>query len=141
TQIPWGAQPSSPANGVRAEAYASPKAKTASGITPNNPTGQITIKLITPYGAFDNVLAFPSFAPVPEGTPFKNEPTNPPPGVGPYKITNIVPNVSYQVVRNPYWAKEAIPGIPSGSVNTITGKISSNTTANALSVLCTSADV
>ena len=85
------------------------------------------------------MLAFPSFAPVPTGTPFKNMPTNPPPGVGPYKITNIVPNVSYQVVKNRYW--KAIPGIPSGSVNTITAKISSNTTANALAVLNNSADV
>jgi peptide/nickel transport system substrate-binding protein len=140
-KIPWGGSAFITANVVGAEAYASGKAKTISGITTNNSTGQITIKLITPYGAFDNVLAFPSFAPVPEGTPFKNEPTNPPPGVGPYKITNIVPNVSYQVVRNPFWAKEAIPGIPSGSVDRVIAKISSNTTANALAVLGNSADV
>ncbi|TMK97085.1 MAG: hypothetical protein E6G34_13255 [Actinobacteria bacterium] len=140
-KIPWGGSSFITANIVGAEAYASGKAKTISGITANDATGQITIKLIAPYGAFDNVLAFPSFAPVPKGTPFKNEPTNPPPGVGPYKITRIVPNVSYQVVRNPYWAKEAIPGIPSGSVDRVIAKISSNTTANALSVLGNSADV
>jgi len=140
-KIPWGGSAFITANVVGAEAYASGKAKKISGITTNNSTGQITIHLIAPYGAFDNVLAFPSFAPVPEGTPFKNLPTNPPPGVGPYKITNIVPNVSYQVVRNPYWAKEAIPGIPSGSVDRVIARISSNTTANALSVLGNSADV
>src|SRR5438876_1129626 len=140
-KIPWGGSSFITANVVGSEAYAKGSAKTISGITADDSTGQITIKLLAPYGAFDNVLAFPSFAPVPEGTPFKNEPTNPPPGVGPYKITNIVPNVSYQVVRNPYWAKEAIPGIPSGSLNTINAKISSNTTANALAVLGNSADV
>jgi len=140
-KIPWGGSAFITANVVGAEAYASGKAKKISGITTNNSTGQITIHLIAPYGAFDNVLAFPSFAPVPEGTPFKNLPTNPPPGVGPYKITNIVPNVSYQVVRNPYWAKEAIPGIPSGSVDRVIARISSHTTANALSVLGNSADV
>jgi peptide/nickel transport system substrate-binding protein len=140
-KIPWGGSSFITDNVVGSEAFASGSAKSISGITADDATGQITIKLKAPYGAFDNVLAFPSFAPVPKGTPFKNEPTNPPPGVGPYKITNIVPNVSYQVVRNPYWAKEAIPGIPSGSLNTINAKISSNTTANALAVLGNSADV
>jgi peptide/nickel transport system substrate-binding protein len=137
-KIPWGGSSFITANVVGANAYATGKAKTISGITANDSTGQITIKLISAYGAFSNVLAFPSFAPVPAGTPFKNEPTNPPPGVGPYKITNVVANTSYSVVRNPFWTP--IPGIPSGSVNQINAKISSNTTANALSVLNNSAD-
>ncbi|HUE28444.1 MAG TPA: ABC transporter substrate-binding protein [Solirubrobacteraceae bacterium] len=138
-KIPWGGASFITANVVGANAYATGKAKTISGITTDDSTGQITIKLVNPYGAFSNVLAFPSFAPVPTGTPFKNEPANPPPGVGPYKFANIVPNVSYSVVRNPDWTP--IPGIPSGSVNQINVKISSNTTANALSVLNNSADI
>ncbi len=138
-KIPWGGSSFITGNVVGSMAYASGKATTISGITTNDSTGQITIKLLSPYGAFSNVLAFPSFSPVPAGTPFKNEPTNPPPGVGPYKIVNIVPNVSYSVVRNPDWTP--IPGIPSGSVNQINAKISSNTTSNALSVLNNSADV
>jgi peptide/nickel transport system substrate-binding protein len=138
-KIPWGGSSFITNNVVGSEAFAKGSAKTISGITADDATGKITIKLLAPYGAFDNVLAFPSFAPVPKGTPFKNMPTNPPPGVGPYKITNIVPNVSFQVVRNRYW--KAIPGIPSGSVNTINARVSSNTTANALAVLNNSADV
>ena len=138
-KIPWGGSSFITANVVGANAYATGKAKTISGITTNDSTGQITIHLISPYGAFSNVLAFPSFAPVPKGTPFKNEPANPPPGVGPYKFANIVPNVSYSVVRNPDWTP--IPGIPSGNVNQINVKISSNTTSNALSVLNNSADI
>jgi peptide/nickel transport system substrate-binding protein len=138
-KIPWGGSSFITANVVGATAYAGGKAKTISGITTNDSSGLITIKLISPYGAFSNVLAFPSFAPVPAGTPFKNMPASPPPGVGPYKITNIVPNVSYSVVKNSNWTP--IPGIPSGSVNQINAKISSNTTANALSVLNSSADV
>jgi len=138
-KIPWGGSSFITNNVVGSEAYAKGTASAISGITADDATGKITIRLSAPYGAFDNVLAFPSFAPVPAGTPFKNMPASPPPGVGPYKITNIVPNVSFQVVRNPYW--KAIPGIPSGSVNTITAKISSNTTANALAVLDNSADV
>jgi peptide/nickel transport system substrate-binding protein len=138
-KIPWGGSSFITGNVVGASAYASGKATTISGITTNDSTGLITIKLTSPYGAFSNVLAFPSFAPVPAGTPFKNMPTNPPPGVGPYKIVNIVPNVSYSVVKNPNWT--SIPGIPSGSVNQINAKISSNTTANALSVLNNSSDL
>jgi peptide/nickel transport system substrate-binding protein len=138
-KIPWGGASFVTANVAGAAAYAAGKAKTISGITTNDSTGAITIKLSTAYGAFSNVLAFPAFAPVPAGSPMKNEPASPPPGVGPYKITNIVPNVSYSVVKNPYWTP--IPGIPSGSLSQINVKISSNTTANALSVLNNSADV
>ena len=138
-KIPWGGSSFITKNIVGSEAYAKGSTSTISGITADDASGKITIRLSSPYGAFDNVLAFPSFAPVPIGTPFKNMPTNPPPGVGPYKITNIVPNVSFEVVKNRYW--KAIPGIPSGSVNAIKAKISSNTTANALSVLGNSADV
>jgi peptide/nickel transport system substrate-binding protein len=138
-KIPWGGSSFITANVVGANAYATGKAKTISGITTDDATGQITIKLVSPYGAFSNVVAFPAFAPVPKGTPFKNEPANPPLGVGPYKFTNIVPNVSYSVVKNPDWTP--IPGIPSGYVNAINVKISSNTTANALSVLNNSVDV
>ncbi len=74
------------------------------------------------------------------GTPMKNEPNSPPPGVGPYMITNIVPNASFSVVKNPQWASMSIPGIPAGNAN-INVKISSNVDANALSVLKNCADV
>ena len=75
---------------------------------------------------------------VPAGTPLKEEPSNPPPGAGPYKVTNIVPNQSYSVVKNPNWTP--VPGIPAGHVN-INVKISTNVTSNALSVLNNTADV
>ena len=140
-KIPWGGSGEFVTPVIQgATAYSSGKASTISGITANNTTGEIVIHLTAPYGLFDNVLAFPSMAPVPVGTPFKNEATNPPPGVGPYKVTNIVPNTSFTAVPNPYWAKEAIPGIPSAKV-TVDAKISSNVPANALSVLNNTADV
>ena len=98
------------------------------------------IHLVAPYGAFDNVLAFPSLGIIPKGTPFKNEPNSPPPGVGPYMITNIVPNASFSLVKNPQWAKMNIPGIPAGYVN-VNVKINANVDSNALSVLNNTADV
>jgi len=140
-KIPWGGSGQFiNTNIVGAEAYASGKASSISGITTNNSTGQITINLNAPYGAFENVLAFPALGIVPAGSPMKNEPTSPPPGVGPYEITNIVPNVSFSLTQNPHWAAMAIPGIPAGHV-TVNVKIESNTTTSAEAVLNNSADV
>jgi peptide/nickel transport system substrate-binding protein len=63
---------------------------------------------------------------------------NPPPGVGPYKVTNITPGQSYDVVKNPDWTPT--PGIPSGHVD-LNVKVSANISSNALSVLNNTADV
>jgi peptide/nickel transport system substrate-binding protein len=140
-KIPWGGSGQFvTAQIVGATAYSKGKAKTISGITTDDATGKIVIHLNSAYGAFDNVLAFPSAGLVPTGTPFKNEPNNPPPGVGPYEITNIVPNASFSLVKNPHWAAMNIPGIPAGFVN-VNVKISSNIDANTLSVLNGSADI
>ncbi len=138
-KIPWGGSGQFiTAQIVGATAFSKGSAKTISGITTNDATGQITVHLNAPYGAFDNVLAFPSLGLVPTGTPMKNLPNNPPPGVGPYMITNVVPNQSFSLVKNPKWT--SIPGIPSGNVN-VNVKISANVDSNALSVLNGSADV
>ncbi|HEY2602547.1 MAG TPA: ABC transporter substrate-binding protein [Thermoleophilaceae bacterium] len=140
-KIPWGGSGQFIAgNIVGAKQYASGKSKTISGITTDDASGKITIKLLAPYGAFVNVLAFPSLGLVPSGTPMKNMPNNPPPGAGPYVIKKVVPNQSFQLVRNPNWAKNNIPGIPAGNVD-VTAKISSNIDANALSVVNNTADV
>ena len=140
-KIPWGgAGAFITPNIVGATAYASGKAKTISGITTNDATGQIVIHLTAAYGPFENVLGFPALGIIPAGTPMKAEPTSPPPGVGPYEVKNIVPNTSFTAVQNPYWAKMAIPGIPAGHV-TIDAKINSNVSSNALAVLNNTADV
>ncbi|HEY1522917.1 MAG TPA: ABC transporter substrate-binding protein [Solirubrobacteraceae bacterium] len=141
-KIPWGGSGLfiTP-NIAGATAYANGKAKTISGITTNDGTGQITIHLTNAYGPFANILAFPSLGLVPTGTPFKNLANNPPPGVGPYMTTNVVPNQSFEATQNPAWAKMNIPGIPAGHVKTIQVKIDSNVSSNALSVLNNSADV
>jgi peptide/nickel transport system substrate-binding protein len=141
-KIPWGGSGQFLTSQiVGANDYSTGKSKTISGITTDDATGQITIHLVAPYGAFENVLAVPPLGVVPSGTPMKNEPATPPPGVGPYKLANIVPNVSFSVVKNPEWSKINIPGIPAGNVDAINVKIQSNITAGALSVLNNSADV
>lgn len=140
-KIPWGGEGQFiEGNIAGAKEFAKGKVKTISGITADDATGKIVIHIIAPYGAFANVLAFPALGIVPSGTPLKNMPNSPPPGVGPYLIKNVVPNVSFETDINPKYAAEAIPGIPAGHVNVLT-KISSNVNANALSVLNGSADV
>jgi peptide/nickel transport system substrate-binding protein len=123
---------------VGASAYSTGKAKTISGIKTNDKTGQIVIHLTQPYGPFDNVLAFPALGLVPSSTPLAVQANNPPPGVGPYKVTNITPGQSYDVVKNSDWTP--IPGIPSGHVN-VDVKVSANVNSNALSVLNNTADI
>ncbi len=139
-KIPWGGSGSfiTP-NIVGATAFSNGKAKTISGITTNDTTGQIVIHLTAPYGPFDNVLAFPALGIIPTGTPFKVEPTSPPPGDGPYEVTSIVPNQSFSVIKNAKWAAQGITTIPSGHVD-VNVKIDSNVSSNALSVLNNSAD-
>lgn len=140
-KIPWGGSGEFIAPIITgANAFSKGQAKSISGITTDDSTGKITVHLTAPYGPFDNVLAFPSLGLIPSGFPMKVEPTSPPPGVGPYMVTNIVPNQSYSVVKNPKWASMNIPGIPAGHEN-IDVKISANLSANALSVLNGSADI
>jgi peptide/nickel transport system substrate-binding protein len=142
-KIPWGGSGSFITPVIAgATAFANGKAKTISGITTDDATGKIVIHLTAPYGPFDNVLAFPALGIIPSGTPFKAEPTSPPPGVGPYEVTNIVPNQSFSVVKNPKWASMGIPAslIPAGHVD-VDVKISSNVSSNALAVLNNTADI
>jgi peptide/nickel transport system substrate-binding protein len=90
------------------------------GIETNDKTGEVTIELTAPDGTFDNVLATTFAAPVPSSTPFENESKNPPPGVGPYEITKVVPNREFTMQQVKGFD---IPDIPTGNVETITTKI------------------
>ncbi|HWK26963.1 MAG TPA: ABC transporter substrate-binding protein [Solirubrobacter sp.] len=123
-----------------ASAYDTGKAKSISGITADDATGTITIHLVSPYGAFANVLAFPAAGLVPSGTAMTNLSNDPPPGVGPYMIKDVSPNRSYSVVKNPRFASLHIPGIPVGHLDKITINITSNTQSEAQQVLSNQAD-
>src|ERR671910_1337893 len=94
-----------------------------SGIETNDDTGKITITLTEPDGSFSHVLAMWFAALVPGDTPFKNLTEDPPPGVGPYKVTESVPNRQFVLERNAEYDKNPIEGIPSGNIDTITTKI------------------
>ena len=110
-------------NVIGAEAYEMGQARQISGISADDATGKLSIKLVRPNGAFANVLALPATALVPSGTPMKDLSANPPPGVGPYRITDVVPGRRWTMVKSPQFASLEIPDIPTGSLDRITVKV------------------
>jgi peptide/nickel transport system substrate-binding protein len=140
-KLNWGGDAFYTANIVGAAAYQKGTSQTISGITTDDTAGTITIHLTAPYGAFDNVLAFPSSAIVPTGTAMKNLSNSPPPGVGPYVITSVAPNESTWTMKiNTIYNAEAIPGIPPAHVG-INVKVEANNQTEAEDVLNGTADV
>jgi peptide/nickel transport system substrate-binding protein len=125
---------------VGAEAFAAGRARSISGISTDDTTGQITIHLTAPWGPFDSVLALPVMAPVPRTTPLHDESGHPPPGIGAYEFGKVVPGRSFSLVRNPRWQRGHLPGIPPGHVN-VDVRITGNARLNATAVLDNTADV
>ena len=140
-KISWGGSSFFTGYIVGAADYAAGKASTISGIKTDDTNGGITIQLTQPYGAFDNLLAFESAAPIPSSTPMKVQSNDPPIGVGPYKFGKIVPNGSYQLLKNANFAGFNIPGIPTGFADEVDVSVNSNTTAEAQAVLNNQADI
>src|SRR5215213_8486929 len=92
------------------------------GITTDDKTGDITIHLDAPDGSFTNVLAMWFVGLTPGDTPCKNLTENPPPGVGPYKVTESVPNRQFVMEKNTNFP-DLGEDIPAGHVDKITTKI------------------
>jgi peptide/nickel transport system substrate-binding protein len=139
-KVNWGGKSFVTDNVAGATDFDAGKANDISGITTDDATGKITIQLDKPYGAFTNVLAFPDLGLVPCGSPDTTQTTNLPPGVGPYMITDIVPNKSFSLVKNPKFAALNIPDIPTGHLDRINVTIQSNTQTAAQEVLNNQAD-
>ena len=91
-----------------------------SGIDTDDRTGEITIRLVEPDGAFTHALAMEFAGLVPSRTPFENMTKDPPPGVGPYAIAESVPNRRFVMVKNDRFN---LPDIPKGHLDRITVKI------------------
>ena len=140
-KVNWGGKSFVTDNVAGATAFDKGQSNSISGISTDDASGKITIQLIKPYGAFTNVLAFPELGLVPCGTPDHTITQDPmPPGVGPYMITDIVPNKSFSVVKNPKFAALNIPDIPVGHLDRINVTIQSNTQTAAQQVLNNQAD-
>jgi peptide/nickel transport system substrate-binding protein len=104
------------------------------GIETNDETGKITINLSEPDGSFSNVLAMWFAGLVPGDTPCKNLTESPPPGVGPYKFTESVPNRQFVMEKNANFP-DLGPEIPAGHVDKITTKIIKNAQRQAQDVI------
>ena len=105
------------------------------GIETDDKTGEITIELVEPDATFSNVVAMNFAGLVPGDTEFKNLTESPPPGVGPYEITESVPNRQFVMEKVDGFADFGIEGIPTGHVDTMTTSIVKNQTQQAQDVL------
>jgi peptide/nickel transport system substrate-binding protein len=139
-RLGWPGQRFLTDNLVGAEAFASGDTQDISGISAEDASGQITIKLVRPWGAFENVLALPATGLVPTGTPMRDLSASPPPGVGAYRIADVVPGRRWTMVRNDGFAALDIPDVPSGSLERIGVKVVHSPGAAASQVISGRAD-
>jgi peptide/nickel transport system substrate-binding protein len=104
-----------------ADQFGKTKTGHISGITTDDATGDITIKLNTPQGDFVNILATEFAAPVPADSPAKDSSTKPLPSTGPYMIQSYQPNKQAVVVRNPSFDESMFGGnVPAGNPDKMT---------------------
>jgi peptide/nickel transport system substrate-binding protein len=105
-----------------AKSFARRKSAHIGGIATNDRTGKIVIHLVEPRATFSNELALPFVAPVPPGTPMRDQSFDPPPATGPYALA-VSPDLSgWSYSRNPEWQGKngaLMPRIPAGHVGRI----------------------
>jgi peptide/nickel transport system substrate-binding protein len=105
---------------VGGEKFAETKSGEIPGIKTDDKTGEVVVNLVKPSGTFNNELALMFVAPVPPDTPDEDQSANPPPGTGPYMITDSKVGDSWEYKRNPYWEQansKAMPEYPSGHLD------------------------
>jgi peptide/nickel transport system substrate-binding protein len=139
-RLGWGGRRFLTDNVVGARQYETGAAEDISGITTDDASGRIEIALRHPYSAFGNVLALPATGLVPSGTPMRDLSRTPPPGVGAYRITDVVRNRSWTMVKNPGFERLEIPDVPDGSLDRIKVRINPNRVEAAEDVIQDRAD-
>lgn len=90
------------------------------GISADERTGEVRIRLVDPDPAFLFTLAAPVAAPVPGGTPVEDTPLRPPPGVGPYRLAAPRRGIAFVLARRRDFR---LPGVPAGNVDEVAGKL------------------
>lgn len=106
---------------VGARSFAKNQRAHIGGIATADRTGKIVIHLTRPRATFTDELALPFVAPVPPGTPLRDQSFDPPPATGPYAITSAKLD-GWSYARNPEWQQNngpRMPQIPSGHVDRI----------------------
>lgn len=105
--------------------------KDISGIITNDAAGTIEIKLKKAESDFLYVLSIPFSAPVPSSTPQTDTEKPPPAASGPYYFSQYNPSRSFTLLRNPYWKKGEIPGVPDGNPDKMVGMMSDDVNQTA----------
>jgi peptide/nickel transport system substrate-binding protein len=93
-----------------------------SGIDADVETRDVTITLTQADPAFSKALALPPAGLVPSTTPFRDLSAEPPPGVGPYELTESIPG-SFVLERSERFDALDIPDIPTGNLAGVTTRI------------------
>lgn len=110
-----------------------------SGIKTDDATGKIEITLKQKNGQLENYLAIPFASLVPGDTPFKNLTSDPPPGVGPMKFTDVKPSRGWKLVRNENFTP--LPNIADGAPDEIDATIVKNQRRQVADVLANKVDM
>jgi peptide/nickel transport system substrate-binding protein len=109
-----------------------------SGITADDATRKITIKIKQASGQFPFILAMDFGGLVPGDTPFENLTKSPPAGVGPFKITSVQTGRSFVMERNENYPE--IEGLPAAKLDKITVNAVTNDSRAITDVLQNKAD-
>jgi peptide/nickel transport system substrate-binding protein len=109
-----------------------------SGITADDQARTITIRIKQPSGQFPFILAMDFAGLVPGDTPFENMTKDPPPGVGPFKITSVKTGRSFVMERNANYPE--IEGLPPAKLDKITTNVVTNDARAVTDVLQNKAD-
>lgn len=105
---------------VGAQEYGVTKKGHIRGIVPDDLTGTIVIRLTRPQGDFANVLATLFAAPVPQGTPLRDQSQSPIPATGPYQIQSYQPSRRLVETRNPHFSARRFGGnVPAGNPDSV----------------------
>jgi peptide/nickel transport system substrate-binding protein len=122
-----------------AQEFADGKADTISGITTNDATGDISIRLTAANGTFDNLLGLMFAAPVPQNTPLNKDATNnPPPSSGPFTITKVDAPRTLTMQRNPQFSTVKNAGateVADAGVDSITLNENKNQSAQVTDII------
>jgi peptide/nickel transport system substrate-binding protein len=125
-------------NIVGADEFSKTKKGDISGITADDASGKITVKLVKAQGDFQNILATIFAAPVPQGTSSKDQSTHPIPSTGPYMIQSYTPSRQFVLVRNPNF--KPTTDVPATNPDKMTVKIVEDDSAALQQVINGQAD-
>jgi peptide/nickel transport system substrate-binding protein len=124
--------------GARAYARGRGRAGDVAGIVVDDGARSVRIELETPNRLFPYALASTWAAPVPAGTPARDLSTDPPPGIGPYRVAQVRRGGDVLLERRRGWQ---LPGVPAGNPQEIVTRTIPDLEQRVRAVLAGKADI